>query len=164
MFRKTSWYCINDILFNEYIHVDLLAGHSTIMKMTWICDMARLLRGTFVSWWYLPRIWPFVTDMRHYYHARCPTDDWHLAYMFSLVYISIVVCLEGVCRHSVSTWRDPCVFIIIVQFMMNANSRIRFGLQIRLFVNYTISLSSLCKLTYDIELIKCLSDIYLSSV
>ena len=52
----------------------------------WIRDMARLLRGTFVSWWYLPRIWPSVTDMQHYYHARYPTDDWHLAYMFSLVY------------------------------------------------------------------------------
>ena len=40
------------------------------------------------------------------------------------------------------------VFIIIVQFMMNANSRIRFALQncTRLFVQYTISLSSLCKI------------------
>ena len=52
----------------------------------WICDMAGLLRGTFVSWWYLPRI----TGMQHYYHARFPTDDWHLAYMFSLVYFSVV--------------------------------------------------------------------------
>ena len=52
----------------------------------WICDMARLLRGTFVSWWYLPRIWPSVTDMQHYNHAMYPTDDWHLAYMFLLVY------------------------------------------------------------------------------
>ena len=51
----------------------------------WIRDMARLLRGTFVSWWYLSRIWPSVTDMQHNYHARYPTDDWYLAYMFSLV-------------------------------------------------------------------------------
>ena len=35
---------------------------------------------------FLPRIWPFVTDMQHYYHARYLTDDWHLAYMFLLVY------------------------------------------------------------------------------
>ena len=75
----------------------------------WICDMAALLRGTFVSWWYLPRIWPFVTDMQYYYHARYPTADWHLAYMFSLAYFSVEMCLEGVFPHSVSTWRDSCV-------------------------------------------------------
>ena len=42
------------------------------------------------------------------------------------------------------------VFIIIVQSMMSANSRIRFGLadRIRLFVHYTISLSSLCKIIW----------------
>ena len=49
------------------------------------------------------RIWPSVTDMQHYYHARYPTDDWHLAYMFSLVYFSVDVCLVGVFPHSVST-------------------------------------------------------------
>ena len=75
----------------------------------WICDMAGLLRVTFVSWWYLPRIWPSVTDMQHYYHARYPTDDWHLAYMFLLVYFSAEVCLEGVFSHSVSTGWDPRV-------------------------------------------------------
>ena len=34
----------------------------------WICDMFGLLRGTIMSWLYLPRIWPSVTDMQHYYH------------------------------------------------------------------------------------------------
>ena len=75
----------------------------------WICDMAGLLRGTFVSWWYLPRIWPSVTDMQYYYHARYHIDDWHPAYMFSLVYFSVEVCLKSVFSHSVSTWRDSCV-------------------------------------------------------
>ena len=75
----------------------------------WICDMTGLLRGTFVFWWYLLRIWPSVTDIQIYYHARYPTDDWHLAYMFLLVYFSVKVCLEGVFPHSVSTRRDPCV-------------------------------------------------------
>ena len=73
-----------------------------------LCVMI-LLCGTFVSWWYLPRIWPYVTDMQHYYHARYSTDDWHLAYMFSLVYFSVEVCLVGVFPNSVSTRRDPCV-------------------------------------------------------
>ena len=48
--------------------------------------------------------WPPVTDMQHYYHARYPTNDWHLACMFSLVYFSIEVCLLGV-----SKWSDPCI-------------------------------------------------------
>ena len=75
----------------------------------YIRDMARLLRGTFVFWWYLSRIWPSVTDMQHYYHARYPTDDWHLGYMFSLVCFSVGVCLVGVFPHSIGTRRDPCV-------------------------------------------------------
>ena len=73
-----------------------------LFVLLWICDMAGLLRGTFVSWWYLPRIWPSVTDMQHYCHAKYPTDDWHLAYMFSLVYFSVEVCLVGVFPHYVS--------------------------------------------------------------
>ena len=48
-------------------------------------------------------------DMMHYYHARYPTDDWHLAYMFSVVYFSVDVCLVGVFPHSVNTRRDHCV-------------------------------------------------------
>ena len=38
-----------------------------------------------------------------------PTDDWHLAYMFSLVYFSVEVCLEGVFPHYLSTRQDSCV-------------------------------------------------------
>ena len=80
-----------------------------LSKILWICDMTGLLRGTFVPWWYLPRIWPSFTGMQHYYHARYATDDWHLAYMCLLVYLSVEVYLEGVFPHSVSTRRAPCV-------------------------------------------------------
>ena len=79
----------------------------------WICDMGGLLRGTFVSWWYLPQIWPSATNIQHYYHARYPTDDWHLEYLFSLVYFIIEVCLVGVFPHSLSTWLDPCVRVYV---------------------------------------------------
>ena len=51
--------------------------------------------------------------MQHYYHARYPTDDWHLAHMFSLVFFSTEVCLVGVFPHSVSTWRDPCARVYV---------------------------------------------------
>ena len=56
-----------------------------------------------------PESGPLVTDMQHYYHARSPTDDWHLAYMFLLVYLSVEVCMEDVFPSCVSTRRDPCV-------------------------------------------------------
>ena len=68
-----------------------------------------LFCGTFVSCWYLPRIGTLVIDMQHYYHTRYPTDDWHLACMFSLVNFSVEVCLVGVFPHSVSIWSDPCI-------------------------------------------------------
>ena len=54
------------------------------------------------------------------------------------------------------------VFIIIVQLMMNANSRIRFGLQ-TVFVCLYITPSHYhpcVSLSEDIEHIKCLSDIF----
>ena len=86
-------------------------------------------------------------------------------------YFSMVVCLRCLLHHILSliayTFRDnqDFVFIIIVQFMMSANIRICFGLQI-VFVCLYITPSHYhhcANLSDDIELIKCLSDI-LSSV
>ena len=51
-------------------------------------------------------------------------------------YFSVVVCLRCLLHHILKlvayTFREnrECVFIIIVQFMISANSRIRFGFQI----------------------------------
>ena len=58
------------------------------------------------------------------------------------------------------------VFIIIVQFMMSANSRICLALQIVLVCLYsTPSHYHHCaRLSEDIELIKCLSDIFVECV
>ena len=108
MIEKIYILCLIIIIKSEVwtITYCLGSGHETMVSAVclsiflWIFDMVGLLRGTFVSWWYLPRIWPFVTDTQYYYHARYPTDDWHLAYMFSLVYYSVEVCLEGVFPHS----------------------------------------------------------------
>ena len=78
------------------------------------------------------------------------------------------MCLRCFLHHILSliayTFREnrDYVFIIIVQFMMNANSRIRFGLQI-VFVCLYIAPSHYhhcANLSEDIELIKCLSDIF----
>ena len=103
----------------SYITHCLRLGHETMVcavclfVFLWICDMAGLLLGTFMSWWYLPAIWPSVTDMQHYYHARNTSDDWNLPYKFSLVYFSVKVCLVGVFPHSVCTRRDPCVRVYV---------------------------------------------------
>ena len=83
-------------------------------------------------------------------------------------YFSVVVCLRCLLHHILSriayTFREnrKFVFIIIVQFMMSANSRIRFGKQIVLVCLYS-SLSHYhhrANLSEGIELIKCLSDIF----
>ena len=94
MIERIYILCLTIIIKSEVWTIShcLGLGHETMVCaiclsiFLWICDMAGLLRGTFVSWWYLPRIWPSVTDMQHYYHARYPSDDWHLAYMFLLVF------------------------------------------------------------------------------
>ena len=103
LFRVRSWN--NDIRCMSWKMVCAVC----LSIFLWIWDMAGLLRGTFVTWWYYHRIWPSVTDMQHCYHARYPTDDWYLTYMFLLVYFSVEVCLGDVFPHSVSTRRDSCV-------------------------------------------------------
>ena len=86
----------------------------------------------------------------------------------------MVVCLRCLLHHILSriayTFREnrEFVFIIIVHFVMSANNRIRFGLQIvlvcLLFVQYTISLSSLCKLIWKYWIYKMPVGYILSSV
>ena len=77
----------------------------------------------------------------------------------------MVVCLRCLLHHILSligyTFRE-FVVIVIVQFVMSANSQIRFGLQI-VFVSLYLTPSHyhhFANLSEDIELIKCLSDIF----
>ena len=64
------------------------------------------------------------------------SSNWKYPPFPLLSYISMVVCLRCLLHHILSlivhTFREnrEFVFISIVQFMMSANSRIRFGLQI----------------------------------
>ena len=80
----------------------------------------------------------------------------------------MVVCLRYLLHHILSliayTYRDNRGFIL--QFVMSTNLRIRFGLQIVLvFLHSTPSHYHHCaNLSEGIELIICLSDIFLSSV
>ena len=82
------------------------------------------------------------------------------------------MCLKCLFHHFLSrivyTFREnrEFVFTIIIQFMMSANSQIRFGFQI-LFVCLYITTSHYhhyANLSEDIELIKCLSDILVACV
>ena len=98
-----------DLCLNKRLSHETMVCSVCLSILLWIFDMVGLLGGPFVSWWYVPWIWPPVTDMQHYNCARYPTDDWHLSYMFSMVYYSVEVCLEGVFLHYVTTRRDPCV-------------------------------------------------------
>ena len=85
-----------------------------------------------------------------------------------LSYFSVVVCLRCLLHHILSriayTFREnwDFVLIIIVQFMMSANIRVRYGLQI-VFVCLYITPSHYhhcANLSVDIELMKCLPDIF----
>ena len=89
-----------------------------------------------------------------------------------LSYFSVVVCLRCLLRHILSriayTFRENWDFVldIIVQIMMSANSRVRYGRKI-VFVCLYITPSHYhhcANVSVDIELMKCLPDIYLSSV
>ena len=80
----------------------------------------------------------------------------------------MAVCLRCLLHHILLliayTFREnqEFVFIIIVQFMMSANGRIRFGLKI-VFAYLYITLSHYyhcTNLSEDVELMKCLTDIF----
>ena len=100
--------------------------------------------------------------MRGSYHIKIPSS------FPTLSYFSVVVCLRCMLHHilllTAYTLREnqEFVFIIIVQFMMSANSWIRFGLKI-VFIYLYITPSHYhhcANLSEDNELIKCLSDIF----
>ena len=79
-----------------------------------------------------------------------------------LSYFSVVVCLRCLLHHILSRIVAYFVLIIIVQFMISANSRIRCGLQI-VFVCLYITPSHYhhcVNLSVDIELMKFLPDIF----
>ena len=87
---------------------------------------------------------------------------------YPLSYLSVVVCLRCLLHHILSltayTFREnrDFVFIIIMQFMMSANIRIRFGVQI-VFVCLYITPSHYhhcANLSEDSKLIRCLLDIF----
>ena len=98
-----------------------------------------------------------------YYHHQIRSI--HLSHCF---HIFPWLCVWDVCYiifcyllHIHSGENRESVFIIIVQFMMSANSRTRFGLKIAFAYLYiTPSHYHHCaNLSEDSELIKCLSDI-----
>ena len=85
-----------------------------------------------------------------------------------IIVLSVVVRPRCLLHHILSliayTFREnrDFVLIIIMQFMMSANSRIRFGMQI-VFVSLYITpyhYHHCANLSKDIELTKCLSDIF----
>ena len=85
-----------------------------------------------------------------------------------IIFFSVVVCLRCLLHHIVSiiayTFREnrEFVFIIIVEFMTSANSRIRFGLQVAFVCLYSTPFHyhHCANLSEDIALIKSLSNIF----
>ena len=89
-----------------------------------------------------------------------------------LSYFSVAMCLRCLLHHILSfiayTFREnqEFVFIIIVQFIMSANIQTRFGWQIVLVCLYSTPFHyhHYANLSEGIELITCLSDIFVECV
>ena len=81
-----------------------------------------------------------------------------LQYTWNLLTFSLPVLRGGTVHDLCHSPSYEFVFINIEQFMMSANSRIRFGLQI-VFVLLHLIIIIVQTLSGDTELIKCLSDI-----
>ena len=105
----------------------------------------------------------YIYSSCYYHHQIGSIHLPHCYHIFSWL------CAWDVCHiifchllHIRSGKKREFVFIFIVQFMMSANSRVRFGLQIVFACLYSSPshyhhCANLCE---DIELIKCLSDIF----
>ena len=104
----------------------------------------------------------------YYYHNQIGSI--HLSHRYHI--FSVVVCLRCLLHHILSLIaytsleNREFVFIIIVQFMNSANTRMRFGLQSVLVCLYsTPSHYHHCaNLSKGIELIKCQSDKFVECV
>ena len=114
--------------------------------------------------------WNTITFYFHYdiWGCMCSTGPFQYRWLKGYIYSScyhhhqIGSIHLSHCYHIFPWLCAWDVFIIIVQFMMSANSRIRFALHIVLVCLYnTPSHYHHCaELSEDIELIKCLSDIF----
>ena len=99
-----------------------------------------------------------------YYHYQI--ESIHLSHCYHI--FSVVVCLRCLLHHILLliayTYREnrEFAFIIIVQLMINVNHRIRFVLKIVFVCLYITPFHyhHCANLSEDIELIKCLSDIF----
>ena len=133
----------------------------------WYHNMLLILSVTFhchnYKWGRMCSTVPFQFSLlKGYIHSSCYNH-----HQIGSIIISVFVCLRCLLHHILSRIaysslenRD-FVFIIIVQFMMSANCRMRFVLQI-VFVCLYITPSHYrhcANLSEGIELMKCLSDI-----
>ena len=80
-------------------------GHETMVCAAcfyiflWNCDMIGLLRETNVLVAFAPNLVLCHWHVALLSFARNPTDEWHLAAIFSLRYFSVVVCLRRLYHH-----------------------------------------------------------------
>ena len=106
--------------------------------------------------------------LRGYIHSSCYYHHQIGSINLTHYHFSVVVCQRCLLHHILSliaySFREnrDFVFIIIVQFMMSANSRLRFGFRLVFICLYiTPSHYHHCaNISEAIELIKCLSDIF----
>ena len=108
----------------------------------------------------------YIYGSRYYHHQIGSSHLSHCYHIFRGCVPEMCVTSYSVTYCIYAPGNREFIFIIIVQFMVSANSRIRFALQLVLVCLYrtTSHYNHCAKLSEDIEHIKCLSLYILSSV
>ena len=139
----------------------------TVLTLEWMCVMC--FHFHYYIWGSMCSTGPFLFRwLRGYSKAHVIIIIKSEVSTLPIIVFSVAVCLRCLSHHILSliayTFREnrDFVFISIVQFMMSANIRIYFGLQIVFVCLYTtLSHYHHCtNLSDDIEIIKCLSEIF----
>ena len=111
--------------------------------------------------WFLETLYPFLSPYQ--ISKTChEVHDFMNWYPATMLYDSVVGCLRFLFHNMLSHIAYTFHLNIVVQFMISANNRIRFGLQIVFVCTYiTLSHYHYCaNLSNGIEFIKCLCDIF----
>ena len=168
LYSSCSWWRHQMEIFSALLAI--WAGNSPAQRpVTWSFDVYFDLRPNkrlskqSLGWWFETLLPPLLRHRNVLSSSNRKYPPFPL-----LSHFSVFVCMRYLLHHILSliayTFREnrEFVFIIIVQFMMSANNRIRFGLQTVLVCLYSIlsHYHHCAYLSEGIELIKCLSDIF----
>ena len=104
----------------------------------------------------------FIYNSCYYHHHIGSINLTHCCHIFPWLCAWDVYCIMFCHLLHIHSGKTEIFFIIILQFMMSSNSRMRLGLQVVFVCMYVTSshYHHCANLSEDIELMKCLSDTF----